>query len=85
MRVNFKTYATVHDEAIEKANEAEYRLCASELFTEWRLLLNWEVGTVWENCWLIRSLEMPFGGRCKQSGTGREGMPFASSLEKCWH
>ena len=23
-----------------------------------------EVGTVWSNCWLVRSLDMPFGG-CK--------------------
>ena len=28
-------------------------------------------GTVWVNCWLIRDLNMPFGGM-KQSGLGRE-------------
>ncbi len=32
-----------------------------------------QVGTVWANCWLVRSLDMPFGG-CKMSGTGREGL-----------
>lgn len=31
-----------------------------------------QVGTVWINCWLIRSLDMPFGGT-KESGIGREG------------
>ena len=28
---------------------------------------------MWANCWLVRSLGMPFGG-CKGSGTGREGL-----------
>lgn len=28
-------------------------------------------GTVWINCWLVRDLNMPFGG-VKASGTGRE-------------
>ena len=32
-----------------------------------------EVGTVWVNCWLVRSLSMPFGG-VKGSGIGREGI-----------
>ena len=32
-----------------------------------------QVGTVWQNCWLIRNLDMPFGG-CKESGIGREGI-----------
>ena len=32
-----------------------------------------KVGTVWQNCWLIRNLDMPFGG-CKESGIGREGV-----------
>ena len=31
-----------------------------------------QVGTVWANCWLIRDLNMPFGG-VKASGVGREG------------
>ena len=29
-------------------------------------------GTVWVNCWLVRDLQVPFGGM-KQSGVGREG------------
>lgn len=31
-----------------------------------------QAGTVWSNCWLIRCLDMPFGG-LKHSGLGREG------------
>lgn len=31
-----------------------------------------KVGTVWVNCWLVRDLNMPFGG-AKMSGIGREG------------
>ena len=69
----FKT----EEEAIEKANDVEYGLCASvwseNVGTIHRVAAELEVGTVWENCWLIRSLDMPFGG-CKQSGTGREGI-----------
>lgn len=69
----FKT----EEEAIDKANDVEYGLCAS-VWSEnvgiiHRVAGELEVGTVWENCWLIRSLDMPFGG-CKQSGTGREGI-----------
>ena len=32
-----------------------------------------QVGTVWVNCWLVRDLNVPFGG-CKMSGVGREGL-----------
>ena len=32
---------------------------------------NFQVGTVWCNCWLVRDLNMPFGGT-KASGIGRE-------------
>ena len=31
-----------------------------------------QAGTVWTNCWMIRDLNMPFGGM-KASGLGREG------------
>ena len=31
-----------------------------------------QVGTVWSNCWMLRSLNVPFGGM-KLSGQGREG------------
>lgn len=37
----------------------------------WGLLL-FQAGTVWCNCWLVRDLNMPFGG-VKASGIGREG------------
>ena len=64
-------------EAIELANDVEYGLCASvwseNVGTIHRVSHELEVGTVWNNCWLIRSLHMPFGG-CKQSGIGREGI-----------
>ena len=35
-------------------------------------LLLFQAGTVWCNCWLVRDLNMPFGG-VKASGIGREG------------
>ncbi len=65
------------DEAIRRANDVKYGLCAS-VWTEnsgrlHRVSHGLEVGTVWANCWLIRSLAMPFGG-CKGSGIGREGI-----------
>ena len=34
--------------------------------------LLFQAGTVWCNCWLVRDLNMPFGG-FKASGIGREG------------
>lgn len=37
------------------------------------------VGTVWINCWLVRSLDMPFGGM-KESGIGREGTSHSLDL-----
>ena len=37
-----------------------------------------QAGTVWTNCWMVRDLNMPFGGM-KASGTGREG--FKDSME----
>ncbi len=30
-----------------------------------------QVATVWVNCWMVRDLNMPFGG-VKESGMGRE-------------
>lgn len=63
-------------EVIERVNNTRYGLCASvwsqNVGTIHRLGQQLEVGTVWSNCWLIRSLDMPFGG-CKESGSGREG------------
>lgn len=31
------------------------------------------MGTVWVNCWLVRDMNVPFGG-VKMSGVGREGL-----------
>ena len=68
---------STESEAIWKANDVDYGLCASVWSENARLIhrvsRQLEAGTVWNNCWLIRSLNMPFGG-CKQSGTGREGI-----------
>lgn len=63
-------------EVIARANNVKYGLCASvwseNLGTIHRVANKLDVGTVWANCWLVRSLDMPFGGT-KGSGTGREG------------
>jgi len=63
-------------EVIERVNNTRYGLCASvwseNVGTIHRMGQRLEVGTVWSNCWLVRSLDMPFGG-CKESGSGREG------------
>lgn len=65
------------DEVVARANDVKYGLCAS-VWSEnvgviHRVAKRLEVGTVWCNCWLVRSLDMPFGG-CKASGVGREGL-----------
>ncbi|PIK52985.1 hypothetical protein BSL78_10139 [Apostichopus japonicus] len=63
------------EEVIERANGIQFGLCASvwttDLGTAHRVAHKLEVGTVWTNCWLIRDLNMPFGG-IKASGIGRE-------------
>jgi len=63
-------------DAIRMANNVKYGLSASvwssnldEIHSTAEKL---EVGTVWCNCWLVRELNMPFGG-VKASGMGREG------------
>ncbi|CAD5113772.1 DgyrCDS2941 [Dimorphilus gyrociliatus] len=70
--VPFKT----EEEVIKRANNSDYGLCASiwseNVGTIHRVAKALNVGTVWANCWLIRNLNMPFGGM-KESGTGREG------------
>ena len=65
------------EEVVRRANSVKYGLCAS-VWTEnvsrvHRVARDLEVGTVWVNCWLIRTLNMPFGG-VKESGVGREGL-----------
>lgn len=74
------------DEAIELANDVEYGLCAS-VWSEsvgrvHRVSAELDVGTVWNNCWLIRDLNMPFGGN-KQSGIGREGIRYSLETYTC--
>ncbi|KAJ1510814.1 Aldehyde dehydrogenase 8 member A1 [Coelomomyces lativittatus] len=65
-------------EVLEKVNATKYGLCAS-LFTSnltkaHTLARKIKVGTVWINSWMLRDLNMPFGG-LKESGIGREGWP----------
>ena len=68
----FKT----EDEAVRFANSTEYGLSAS-IWTQnvkraHRVAQRLHVGTCWVNCWMVRDLNMPFGG-VKKSGLGREG------------
>ncbi|XP_068197990.1 2-aminomuconic semialdehyde dehydrogenase isoform X1 [Antennarius striatus] len=64
------------DEVITKANGVRYGLGA----TVWsqdtgkvhRVAKRLQAGLVWTNCWLVRDLNLPFGGM-KNSGVGREG------------
>jgi aminomuconate-semialdehyde/2-hydroxymuconate-6-semialdehyde dehydrogenase len=67
---------TSESEAIQYANSTPYGLSAS-IWTEnvrraRRVAEALHVGTVWVNCWMVRDLNVPFGGM-KQSGVGREG------------
>lgn len=70
------TVFDTEDEVVERVNNTRYGLCASVWSTNLgrihRVTQELEVGTVWSNCWLVRSLDMPFGG-VKESGTGQEG------------
>ncbi|XP_073252148.1 2-aminomuconic semialdehyde dehydrogenase-like [Porites lutea] len=64
------------EEVIKRANGVQYGLCAV-VWTEnvsrtHRVSQRLQAGTVWCNCWLVRDLNMPFGG-FKASGIGREG------------
>lgn len=64
------------EEVIEYANSTEYGLSASIWTTNikraHRVSHELHVGTAWVNCWMVRDLNMPFGG-VKKSGLGREG------------
>jgi len=63
------------DEAIARANNVVYGLSASlwskDVNQVHRVAQKLQAGTVWCNCWLVRELNMPFGGT-KASGIGRE-------------
>ncbi|CAH1247981.1 ALDH8A1 [Branchiostoma lanceolatum] len=70
------------DEVIMRANNVKYGLSAS-LWTQdvsrtMRMGRKLEAGTIWTNCWMVRDLNMPFGGM-KASGVGREG--YKDSVE----
>ncbi|KAI4801909.1 hypothetical protein KUCAC02_019776 [Chaenocephalus aceratus] len=64
------------EEAVSKGNGVRYGLAA----TVWsqdvgkfnRMARKIQAGLVWTNCWLVRDLNLPFGGM-KKSGCGREG------------
>ncbi|CAG2164007.1 unnamed protein product [Oppiella nova] len=62
-------------EVIDRANDSPYGLSASVWSSRvdrvHSVANRLKVGTVWANCWLVRNLNMPFGGH-KHSGTGRE-------------
>lgn len=64
------------DEAISRANDVRYGLSAvvwsRDVGRVHRVARQLQAGLVWTNCWLIRDLNLPFGGM-KSSGIGREG------------
>uniref|UniRef100_A0A2P2I163 Aldehyde dehydrogenase family 8 member A1-like n=1 Tax=Hirondellea gigas TaxID=1518452 RepID=A0A2P2I163_9CRUS len=63
-------------EVLRRANNTRFGLCAAvftaDLSRAHRTAQALQVGTVWTNCWLVRDLDLPFGG-VKESGVGREG------------
>jgi aminomuconate-semialdehyde/2-hydroxymuconate-6-semialdehyde dehydrogenase len=67
-------------EAVAFANDVHYGLCASiwtqDITKANRVARMLDVGTVWINCWMIRDVQVPFGGM-KASGLGREGGWFS--------
>ncbi|KAM5263070.1 2-aminomuconic semialdehyde dehydrogenase isoform 3-T3 [Ctenodactylus gundi] len=64
------------EEVIRRANGVKYGLAAtvwsSNVGRIHRVAKKLQSGLVWTNCWLIRELNLPFGGM-KNSGIGREG------------
>ncbi|XP_014664762.1 PREDICTED: aldehyde dehydrogenase family 8 member A1-like [Priapulus caudatus] len=65
------------EEVIIRANSVKYGLCASvwtqNVSRTHRVAQKLEVGTVWCNCWLVRDLNMPFGG-IKATGNSFDGL-----------
>ena len=71
------------EEVMERANNSRYGLAAT-VWTEnlgraHRVSRALDCGYVWVNSFLVRDLNMPFGG-VKDSGTGREGYPYSFDL-----
>ncbi|KAI8614835.1 aldehyde dehydrogenase domain-containing protein [Chytriomyces sp. MP71] len=68
------------DEVVTYANGTIYGLSASVWTTNlnraMRMGQELDVGTVWINQWMVRDLNLPFGG-AKASGVGREGAPYS--------
>lgn len=64
------------DEAVSKGNGVRYGLGATvwsrDVGKVHRMAKRLQAGMVWTNCWLVRDLNLPFGGM-KNSGVGREG------------
>uniref|UniRef100_A0A5F5PND2 Aldehyde dehydrogenase 8 family member A1 n=1 Tax=Equus caballus TaxID=9796 RepID=A0A5F5PND2_HORSE len=64
------------EEVVKRANSVQYGLAAtvwsSNVGRVHRVAKKLQSGLVWTNCWLIRELNLPFGGM-KSSGVGREG------------
>ncbi|KAI9348275.1 aldehyde dehydrogenase domain-containing protein [Zopfochytrium polystomum] len=71
---------TTEEEVLEYFNGTKYGLAGS-VWTEnlrraHRFAAKVQTGTIWVNCWMVRDLNMPFGG-VKASGLGREGAPYS--------
>jgi aminomuconate-semialdehyde dehydrogenase len=68
------------DEVIERANNTKYGLAATiwtnDLKKAHYVSRQLQAGTTWINCFLVRDLNMPFGG-VKESGMGSEGYPYS--------
>jgi acyl-CoA reductase-like NAD-dependent aldehyde dehydrogenase len=68
------------EEVIERANNSRYGLAATIWTTDisraHRVARRIHSGYIWVNSFMIRDLNMPFGG-FKESGTGREGYPYS--------
>lgn len=63
-------------EAVSRANGVRYGLSATvwsrDVARVHRVARRIQAGLVWTNCWMVRDLNLPFGGM-KNSGVGREG------------
>ena len=69
--LKFKTF----DEVVERSNNSQYGLAAGVFTKDLDKAVQFsqqiQAGSVWVNCFLALSAQLPFGG-FKQSGFGRE-------------